>query len=199
MWLLKRNSILTKENLCKRGWIGDPSCPFCGAFETVDHLFVSCPFAFQIWTWIASHNNFHFTGSTMSDIWHIAAPIPLKEPLLIELIRGVVLWILWLERNKICFQHTPLPSVQVVGSKIISLTIFWCTTLNSALLPFLPLIMPMDVVSMPCQDLIIPSADLSPIGVGFHLPGAEDVIHQEAEEDIQEDGMLGTDLLMALA
>ena len=85
--------------------------------------------------------------------------------------------------------------MQAVGSKIISLTIFWCTTLNSGLLHSLPPIMPMDDVSMPCQALIILGAYLSPIEAGLRLIEAEEEINQGEEEATQEDGMLGIELL----
>lgn len=43
MWLVLQDKILTKENLLKKDWHGDNSCPFCGAFETSNNLFVTCP------------------------------------------------------------------------------------------------------------------------------------------------------------
>jgi zinc-binding in reverse transcriptase len=45
------NKMLTKDNLCKRRWIGDSSCVFCSARETVD-LFFNCPFMFDFWVMI---------------------------------------------------------------------------------------------------------------------------------------------------
>jgi hypothetical protein len=36
-WLLERNAILTKDNMIRRKWAGDPSCVFCDGTETVDH------------------------------------------------------------------------------------------------------------------------------------------------------------------
>jgi hypothetical protein len=49
MWFLNNKVLLTKDNLAKRNWKGSTKCCFCGAQETVEHLFVSCPFARLLW------------------------------------------------------------------------------------------------------------------------------------------------------
>lgn len=38
LWLIEKGAILTKDNMLKRNWMGDTSCRFCDATETVDHL-----------------------------------------------------------------------------------------------------------------------------------------------------------------
>lgn len=38
MWSTLRNSILTKDNLIRRGWKGDNKCPFCGRDEITSSL-----------------------------------------------------------------------------------------------------------------------------------------------------------------
>jgi hypothetical protein len=38
-WLLEKGAILTKDNMVKRNWLGNPSCIFCDQLETIDHLF----------------------------------------------------------------------------------------------------------------------------------------------------------------
>lgn len=38
LWLLVKNRILTKNNLIKRGWVGQLSCFFCPVPESVDHF-----------------------------------------------------------------------------------------------------------------------------------------------------------------
>ena len=48
LWLAKQNKILTRDNLGKKGWIGDQSCVFCTSQESVSHLFLLCPLARQI-------------------------------------------------------------------------------------------------------------------------------------------------------
>jgi hypothetical protein len=41
-WLLEKNGVLTRDNMVKRNWLGNPSCVFCDQLETVDHLFFQC-------------------------------------------------------------------------------------------------------------------------------------------------------------
>jgi hypothetical protein len=43
-WFLQRKEILTKDNLLKRNWPGSTKCCFCEQTETIQHLFISCPF-----------------------------------------------------------------------------------------------------------------------------------------------------------
>lgn len=40
LWLVMKRSILTKDNLGHRGWMGDKKCMLCGAIESIDHLFL---------------------------------------------------------------------------------------------------------------------------------------------------------------
>jgi hypothetical protein len=58
----------------------------------------------------------------MEDLWEIDYSIPLKNQYVVELIRGAVLWSVWLERNRLCFHdQSKLMNVDVVGLLIISL------------------------------------------------------------------------------
>jgi|ERR1017187_8805843 hypothetical protein len=52
MWLLTKKRILTKVNLIKKGWLGNPHCHFCGMDEDVNHLFVKCSYTRKIWFWM---------------------------------------------------------------------------------------------------------------------------------------------------
>jgi hypothetical protein len=49
MWFLHRKVILTKDNLVKRNWQGCVKCCFCDQDETIQHLFIDCPFAKMLW------------------------------------------------------------------------------------------------------------------------------------------------------
>ena len=49
LWLVEQNAILTKDNMIRRKWAGDPKCYFCLQNESVDHLFFQCPVAKVVW------------------------------------------------------------------------------------------------------------------------------------------------------
>ena len=42
LWLMSNDVVLTKDNLLKRKWQGDPTCVFCECDETIPHLFFGC-------------------------------------------------------------------------------------------------------------------------------------------------------------
>src|SRR6266498_358152 len=49
MWFLHKKVLLTKDDLAKRKWMGSTKCCFCDSEETIEHLFLFCPFAKMIW------------------------------------------------------------------------------------------------------------------------------------------------------
>ena len=53
MRLLMNDAILTKDNLLKRNWQGDPACYFCDDFENISHLFFQCHVAKSMWAIVA--------------------------------------------------------------------------------------------------------------------------------------------------
>lgn len=53
MWLLENRPTLTKDNMIKKNWHGDPSCYFCDQQEDINQLFFTCPVAKVIWGFIA--------------------------------------------------------------------------------------------------------------------------------------------------
>lgn len=71
---------------------------------------------------------------------------------MVELV--IVLWIIWLERNKLCFQDCSIPTLQSVGARIAAWASFWCKTLGNNLFLKLSLLMPLDTTNLPCQDLL---------------------------------------------
>jgi zinc-binding in reverse transcriptase len=114
--LVRRNRVLTNTNLRKKGWNENTQCMFCNEDESTYHLFVTCPYIFSIWTWIAIFNNFSFQGYVVEDLWELDYSIPLKNQYVVELVRGVILWNVWLERNRLCFNEQSKPkNVVVIG------------------------------------------------------------------------------------
>lgn len=53
LWFILNNAILTKDNMIKRKWPGDPMCYFCQQDETATHLLFQCSVAKAVWAIIA--------------------------------------------------------------------------------------------------------------------------------------------------
>jgi hypothetical protein len=123
---------------------------FCGEHEDIHHLFVNCSTVQVIWNWIAKFNAFTFTGALLEDLWYIDYCIPLKDRNLVGLIRSVVCWVVWLERNNITFNHAA-PSFKSLELKIINLTTFWCKARNTFQMLKLSLMLPQEVEDLPMQ------------------------------------------------
>jgi hypothetical protein len=45
VWLLSKNRLLTRDNLCKRRKVDDSTCLFCAEQESIQHLFFECVIA----------------------------------------------------------------------------------------------------------------------------------------------------------
>jgi hypothetical protein len=58
VWFVHIKEILTKDNLAKRNWQGNTKCCFCDQEETIQHLFIDCPFAKKKNLWRIVHMTF---------------------------------------------------------------------------------------------------------------------------------------------
>lgn len=104
----------------------------------------------EIWNWIAHFNNFTFECTTIDDLWFTDACIPFKDRLLIELLRGAVLWSISLNRNALCFNQTPT-SMRKIDAQILSLAQFWCKANSDALVASLDCILPKNITKLSNQ------------------------------------------------
>jgi hypothetical protein len=87
----------------------------------------------------------------LQDIWSIDASIPFKNIHLVEMIRAAILWVFWLERNKICFKGGTPKNIQSMSLHVISLVSFWCKTVDESLFHKLSLLLPHDVQNLHMQ------------------------------------------------
>ena len=66
-WLAFYNKINTWDNLCKRGWLDPNICSLCKtAAESIDHLFVGCPFAQKVLHGLGSIFDVHVDWSDLT-------------------------------------------------------------------------------------------------------------------------------------
>lgn len=69
MWLVAQSAILTKDNMEKRKWQGDPTCYFCNSTESVDHLLFQCSTARVVWGMVAICFNQGNRPSSYNQFW----------------------------------------------------------------------------------------------------------------------------------
>ena len=70
------------------------------------------------------------------------------------MLRGAILWNVWLERNRVIFNDNTTPiSAKSLGFKIISLATFWCKSSSDNSYLKLSLMLPCDVKDLPDQIL----------------------------------------------
>ena len=107
--------LLTKDNLAKRRWTGCKKCVFCDTEEYVEHLFISCQLAKNIWRLI--HFTFNITPPTsISNLfgnWLNGTDKDTKARIRIGV--SACLWTIWNCRNDIVFNKVQNPHfMQVV-------------------------------------------------------------------------------------
>jgi hypothetical protein len=69
MWLAQKKAILSKDNMIKRKWTGEPTCYFCETNESTGHLFFLCPVAKCVWGIVALCLNTNQIPSNCNSYW----------------------------------------------------------------------------------------------------------------------------------
>lgn len=123
-WLLAHRKVLTGENLAKRGILGPHRCPLCcSEEETIEHLFIECDYACQMWKLILDplgaqtpqNQKIHQTFVT----WQNRYPIPLSRKKgwkkICMAIPKYICWKIWLARNQCIFQDSKPTTAQTTG------------------------------------------------------------------------------------
>ncbi|CAN1826521.1 hypothetical protein LINPERHAP1_LOCUS31589, partial [Linum perenne] len=107
-WKIYLGKVATQDNLQRRGFTLANRCVLCGSNEeSVQHLFLSCSFAFDVWTLVSSKLSIH--GPHPSSLagfikgWKEVNCskrfISVKRAIL-----HAVFWYIWLERNNRIFR-----------------------------------------------------------------------------------------------
>jgi hypothetical protein len=114
LWLVSHSSILTWDNLLKRGFVGPSICILCGeAEETMNHLLNTCPYTAQIWDQAAliMRTSDRLRDSILETLvnWRdLAFHSPFLNRIW-QLLPGFILWKTWKERNRRLFRNLSLP------------------------------------------------------------------------------------------
>jgi hypothetical protein len=121
MWFVQRKEILTKDNLLKRDWPGSTKCCFCEQNESIQHLFINCPFATIIWqiVYIAFDITPPLSIAHMFGTW--LNGIVESEKTNIRVGVCSILTTIWHERNDSIFNKSCFPTFL----QVIPLTVHW--------------------------------------------------------------------------
>ncbi|CAN1252848.1 hypothetical protein LINPERPRIM_LOCUS8165, partial [Linum perenne] len=114
-WKLFFKKVATLDNLQKNGFSLANRCVLCSSnFETVDHLFLACKFASDIWTLLSSLLSIHgpLSSSIMGFIHGWKGMNCLSSfSSAMDVLMHAVLWFIWKERNDQIFKDSASNSV----------------------------------------------------------------------------------------
>jgi hypothetical protein len=108
LWYVHRGVILTKDNLAKRNRQGSKKCAFCSRDETIQHLFFDYRVARFLWTLVSISFGLQPPRSIRHIFrnWLLGADAKTKNFILIWV--SALCWALWLCRNNIVFEKSPM-------------------------------------------------------------------------------------------
>jgi hypothetical protein len=125
MWLVEQRAILTKDNMLKRNWYGNPGCYFCESPETMDHLFFESPVAKVVWGVLAICLQQSTRPVSYEQFWHwIPMALPMGQNFHM-LGLPVVCCPIWKTRNKVCFDKKPLRNPNEILLYACALVYYW--------------------------------------------------------------------------
>jgi hypothetical protein len=100
---LLKKVILTKDNLVKRNWHGCTKCYFCDQNETIDHLFISYPFARMIWHIVYMTFNIPPLSNITNLFGNWLNEVAKKDKIRIRVGVCALIWAVWNVRNDFIF------------------------------------------------------------------------------------------------
>lgn len=132
-WLAWKNRILTLENLAIRRCNNLPTatCVLChSATETIDHLFLQCPFTTHLWDYFVNLLQLPVQPSSMEALWvSWRALLTPASRILGDLVVKALMWNVWLARNDCLFNANVLHVYSVI-LKIDRMILSWCSSVG---------------------------------------------------------------------
>jgi hypothetical protein len=125
MWLLSNGVILTKDNMKKRNWNGNPECHFCDSIESNDHLFFQCPIARVVRGCVARCFGANDIPDSISHCWLWFDKWLPKGKKFHVYGTSAICWAIWKARHKACFENKIIKSPLEIICHAGALMKFW--------------------------------------------------------------------------
>jgi hypothetical protein len=111
---MQKEVVLTKDNLVRHNWGGSKQCSFYLRDESIHHLFFECRYARFLWglTQIAFNISPPNNVQHMFGRWINQVGGKLRRQMLAG--ASAFCWAIWLSRNDLVFDKTPIKSIMQV-------------------------------------------------------------------------------------
>ena len=111
LWRALKSALPIQESLHRRGILVATNCIHCGAFESLTHAFLDCPFVKAVW--FGSPLGIRPLPNTIISVsrwfWHMYETLPRAD---LEAI-CMIMWRIWGCRNSKLYENTSLSAVEV--------------------------------------------------------------------------------------
>jgi hypothetical protein len=126
LWLIWHNSIATKDNMVKRGWVGDTKCRFCDEEESIHHPFFLCPAAKYMWSMVSLPVGAEGRPGNFTQYSALIVEFAKKNMTNIHIFGLAALcWALWKLRNSACFEKKLVGSLAKIICYACSFFRYW--------------------------------------------------------------------------
>jgi hypothetical protein len=131
LWLIETKAILTKDNMIKRKWVGDPSCQFCEGLEDISHLLFRCFTAKCVWAIVAKSMRAQEIPTSVEQYWAwVKKQLPGDEHIY-ALGFSAICRAIWLTRNKSCFDKKTIKHPAEIVVLACALMKYWAGLYNT--------------------------------------------------------------------
>ena len=125
LWLVANNALLTRDNMVKRKWTGDPSCLFCECNESVSHLLFQCSLAKAVWAVVAHCLGASNVPRNLNQSWAWCEQWLPYGTKFHAIGIAAICWAIWKTRNSACFEDKVVTSPIHVICYACSLMEYW--------------------------------------------------------------------------
>lgn len=122
---MDRGATLTKDNMLKRNWNGDPKCRFCDSLETTEHLFFQCPTARVVWGITAQCLGASTIPCNIRQYWNWIAKYLPNGNNVYTFGLAAICWATWKARNVACFENKLIKHPAEIICHACSLMFYW--------------------------------------------------------------------------